>query len=108
MKGKKSKDCDPSRHLQESLGPLGPKSQKNLKKGLFGGLQKSPRKYPKESKLPIFGHVRIFLDFGWVFLGTFLQTPKKTLFEIFFAISGPEGQETPVNGGSGRQARKIR
>ena len=36
--------CDPSRHLQESPGPPGPKSQKNLKKGLFGGLEKSLKK----------------------------------------------------------------
>ena len=41
--------CDPSDHLQESLGPPGPKSQKSLKKSLFGGLQKSPQKYPKKS-----------------------------------------------------------
>ena len=42
--------CDPSDHLQESPGPPGPKSQKSLKKSLFGGPQKSPRKYPKKSK----------------------------------------------------------
>ena len=33
--------CDPSRHLQESPGPPGPKAQKSLKKGLFGGLQET-------------------------------------------------------------------
>ena len=38
---------DPSDHLQESPGP---KSQKNLKKDLFGGLEKSLKKYPKKSK----------------------------------------------------------
>ena len=27
-----------------------------------------------------------------------MQTPQKTLFESFFAILGPEGLETPVNG----------
>ena len=73
--------CDPSDHLQESPGPLGPKSQKSLTKSLFGGLQKSPRKYPKKSKNtrknPILGIFRLFR----VFSGTFLQTPKKTLFE---------------------------
>ena len=42
--------CDPSRHLQESPGPPGPKSQKSLKKGPFGGLEKSLEKYPKKSK----------------------------------------------------------
>ena len=39
---KQNYDYDLSRHLQESPGPPGPESQKSLKKGLFGGLQKSP------------------------------------------------------------------
>ena len=47
---KKGNHCDPSRHLQESPGPPGPKSQKSLKKGIFGGLEKSLEKYPKKSK----------------------------------------------------------
>ena len=38
--------CDP----RECPGPPGPKSQKSLKKSLFGGQQQSPRKYPKKSK----------------------------------------------------------
>ena len=46
----KDKSYDPSRHLQESPDPPGLKSQKSLKKGLFGGAQKSPKKYPKKSK----------------------------------------------------------
>ena len=50
------------------------------------------------SKIGIFRFFRVFL-------GTFLQTPVKTFFEIFFAILGPEGPETPVNGGSGRNLR---
>ena len=32
-----------------------------------------------------------------------MRTPKKTLFETFFAILGPEGPETPVNGRSDRK-----
>ena len=80
--------CDPSRHLQESPGPPGPKSQKSLKKSLFGGLQKSPQKYPKKSettpKSPSLGIVGLFR----VFSGTFLQTPKKTLFETFLRFWG--------------------
>ena len=75
--------CDPSRHLQESPGPPGPKSQKSLKKGLSGGRQKSPKKYPKKSKNtqkgPKIGIFRLFL----LFFGTFLQTPQKTFFETF-------------------------
>ena len=72
--------CDPSRHLQD---PPGPKSQKSLKKGLLGGPQKSPRKYPKKSKntqncpkIGIFGLFQVFFE-------TFLQTPQKTFFETF-------------------------
>ena len=41
--------CDLSDHLQESLGPPGPKWQKSLKKSLIGGLQKSPRKTRKKT-----------------------------------------------------------
>ena len=104
----KDVSCDPSRHLQESLGPPGPKSQKSLKKGLLGGLEKSLEKYPKKArkipkkntqkgpKIDIFRLFRVFFE-------TFRQTPQKTLFETFFAISGPERPETPVNGGSGRK-----
>ena len=49
--------CDPSDHLQESPGP---KSQKSLKKSLFGGPQTSPRKYPKRSKIPQIGLFGVF------------------------------------------------
>ena len=70
--------CDPSDHLQESSGPPGPKTQQSLKKSLFGGSAKKSLKIP-------------------VFLGTFLWTHKKTLFETFFAILAP------VNGRSGRK-----
>ena len=38
---------------------------------------------------------------GSQFFWTFLWTPKKSLFETLFAIFGPEGPETPVNGSSG-------
>ena len=75
--------CDPSRHLQESPDPPGPKSQKRLKKGLLGGPQKSPKKYLKKSKntqkCPKIGISWLFR----VFFETFLRTPKKTLFETF-------------------------
>ena len=76
-------DCDPSDHLQESLGPPGPKSQKSLEKSLFGGLQKSSRKYPKKSKntqkspnLCIFVY---FLTFSGIF-GDFFADPQKDSF----------------------------
>ena len=73
--------CDLSRHLQESPDLPGPKSQKSLKKGLFGGPQKSLKKYPEKSKNTDFrtflGIFRLFR----VFFGTFLRTPKKTFLE---------------------------
>ena len=48
--------CDPSRHLQE------PKSQKNLKKGLWGGLQKVPKNTRKSLKIPENVRKSEFLD----------------------------------------------
>ena len=84
-------DCDPSDHSQESPDPPGPNRKKNsLKKNLFGGLQKSSRKYPKESRKEDFlGHFKNYSFF--FFSGTFLQTPTKTSFEIFFFGFGPGG-----------------
>ena len=64
---------------------------RSLKKGLFGGLQKSPRKYPKKSKTISEGaKIGIYRLFR-VFSGTFLQTPKKTFLRLFcdFGPGGP-------------------
>ena len=99
----KGKSCDSSRHLQESLDPPGPKSQ-SLKKSLFGGPQKSLKKYPKKSTNTDFRRKSVFVDFFGYFLRLFCGPPKR-LFLDFFAISGPEGPETPVNGGSGRKEK---
>ena len=41
-------NCDPSRHLQESPGPPGPKSQKSLKKGFLGGSGEKSQKMPEK------------------------------------------------------------
>ena len=94
--------CDPSDHLQESPGPLGPKSQKSLEESLLGGsAKKAPKipekfeKYPKNTQICTFpGIFRLFR----VFSGTFWQTRQKDTFRFFGGISGPEGPETPVNG----------
>ena len=70
-------------------GPSGPKSQKRLKKSLFGS-EKSPRKCPKKSKN---AHFQAFCDiFGLfrTFFGTFLR-PQKSSFEFFFFDFGPGG-----------------
>ena len=84
------------------------KKKKSLKKGLFGCLQKSLKKDPKKSKNTDFRtFLGIFFDIFRLFrlfFETFLRTPKETLFETFLVISGPEGPETPVNGGSGRNS----
>ena len=72
------KACFPSRHLQESPDPRGPKSQKSLKK--FGGPLKSPKKDPKKSTNTQKGpKIGIFLTFSSI-LGLFCGPPKKTFF----------------------------
>ena len=87
--------CDPSRHLQEPPGPPGPKSQKSLKKGLFGGLEKSLKKYPKKSKNTDFrtflGIFSVFLDFFGYFLRLFSRPPKRPFLRLFcdFGPGGP-------------------
>ena len=87
--------CDPSRHLQESPGPPGPKSQKSLKKGLLGGLEKSLEKYPKKSKntekIPKKVRKLIFLDFLGYFSRLFSRPPKRPFLRLFcdFGPLGP-------------------
>ena len=82
--------------LQESPGPPGPKSQKSLEKSLFGGPQKSPKKYAKESKNTRKGPENwYFLTFR-VFFGAFLQTPKKTLFETFLRFRAGRVRRLPI------------
>ena len=82
-------------------GPSGPEIAKKSQKGLLGGRQKSPKKYPKKSKNTNFrtflGIFRLFR----VFFGTFLPAPRNTFFEIFLRFRARRALETPVNGGSG-------
>ena len=57
----------------------------------------------KSLKTPLLGPFWVFLDFWGIFLRLFCGPPKRPFWRLFFfAISGPEGPETPVNGGSGR------
>ena len=89
--------------------PSGPEIAKKVSKGSFWGSGEKSQNIPEKvskyrkntQKGPKIGIFRLFR----VFFETFLQTPQKTLFETFFAISGLEGPETPVNGGSGRNRR---
>ena len=47
----------------------------------------------------------MFLDIFGYFRGLFCRPPRRPFLRFFFcAISGPEGQKTPVNGGSGRKS----
>ena len=76
-----------SPNLQKSPSPLGPKSQKSLKKGVFGGLAKSLKKNPKKPKksqtIPKKVRKSVFWDFFGYFLRLCSRPPQKTLFEIF-------------------------
>ena len=72
--------CDPSDHLQESPGP---KSQKSLKTSLFGGPQKSPRKYPKKSKITQNWTFCGIFDFFEYFRGLFCGPPKRLVLRLF-------------------------
>ena len=83
-------------------GPSRPGIPKQSQKACFGGLQKSPRKYPKKSKntrkSPILGIFRLFR----VFSGTFLQTPKNCEpsdeLQESLGPSGPEMPQPPAPG----------
>ena len=58
--------------------------KKISKKGLFGGPQKSLKKYPEKSKNTDFRTFLAIFRLFRVYFGTFLQAPKKTFFETFF------------------------
>ena len=81
-----------SDHLQESLWALRAQNRKNVSKRVFLGVcKKVTKKTRKSQKIHIIG---VFFDFSGIFGDFFADT--------FFAILGPEGPETPVNGRSGR------
>ena len=65
----------------------------------------------KSLKIPIFGpfwvFCSVFLDLFGYFLRLFSRPPERSFLRLFLAISGPEGPETPVNGGSGSQVWSI-
>ena len=88
----------PERPFTGVSGPSGSEIAKSLNKSLPVGLQKSPRKYLKSQKIPQIGLLGVFSDLFGCFLGLFCRPPPKRLLFRLFAISGPEGPETPVNG----------
>ena len=89
--------------IYRSLRTLpGPKSQKKSQKRSFLGVRrKVPKNTRKSLKIPKKLRKSVFLDFSGYFLRLFCGPPKRPFLRLF-AISGPEGPETPVNGGSGR------
>ena len=97
--------------IYRSLRALRAQNRKKVSKRVFLGVWRKVSKNTRKSlkipkntqKGPKIGIFRLFR----VFFETFLQTPKKTLLETFFAISGPEGPETPVNGGSDRKVLAL-
>ena len=92
--------------IYRSLRTLRARNRKKVsKRSFWGSAKKSPKKYLKKSKkYSKTSENRYFFLLFRVFFGTFLRTPKKTFFlRRFLVILGPEGPETPVNGGSGRK-----
>ena len=76
----------PERPFTGVSGPSGPGIPKKSQKECFWGSAKKSPKIPEKveryPKCPILGIFRLFQ----VFSGTFLQTPKNTLFETFLGF----------------------
>ena len=58
-------------------------------------------------ELAKFGYFSGIFRFFRVFSGTFLQTPKKTLFETFFGIFGPGGPGDSCKWSLGSQEKTV-
>ena len=106
-------NCEPSRELQESLGPSGPEIPKKSEKSLPGPPALAPQKVWKKSrKSPEQTYSRLFPDFS-DFFETFsklfgapgLGGPGR-LFSDFFGISGPEGSRDSCSSREGSQLTK--
>ena len=93
--------CRRSRSLRALWAKNHKKSQKE---SVWGSAKKYPKVPKKSNNTPQKSNFNfwVFLIFSGIFRDLW-KTPKKTLFEIFFATWGPEGPETPVNGRSGRK-----
>ena len=91
--------------IYRSLRTFRARNRKKVSKKVFLGVRrKVSKKYLEKSKNTYFRTFLGILRLFRVFFETFLRTPQKDLFGDLFAISGPEGPETPVNGGSGRKS----
>ena len=97
----------PERPFTGVSGPSGPKiAKKSQKECFWGSAKKSPKIPEKVKKYPKLDFWGYFLTFSGIF-GDFFADPQKHSFWDFFAILGPEGPETPVNGRSGRNSSVL-
>ena len=100
----KPKVCQTLRPEPPFTGVSGPEIAKKSQKGSFWG--KVSENTRKSLKLLIFRpfwvFFSVFLDFFGYFSRLFSRPPKRPFLGLFCDF-GPEGPETPVNGGSGRK-----
>ena len=103
------KNCEPSRELQESLGPSGPEIPKKSEKSLPEPPAARPQKVSKKSRTDIFETFSrlfgLFRDFFQTFWGLTAAAPGRLFSDFFFWISGPEGPRDSCSSREGRNAR---
>ena len=96
--------CEPSRELQESLGPSGPEIPKKSEKSLPGPEAPGPQKVWKKSrKSPEQTFSRLFPDFSDFFKTLSRLFGAGRLFSDSFGISGPEGPRDSCSSREGSQ-----
>ena len=84
-------------HLRPERPLTGPEIAKNVSERVFLAVcKKVPENTRKNHKIPEIGHCGVSFALSGI-VEDVLQTPRKTLFETCFAISGLEA-ETAVNG----------
>ena len=94
--------------IYRSLWALRAQNRKKVSKRVFWGVcKKVPENTRKSQKIQQKVQFWVFFDFFGYF-GDFFADPQKDSFWDFFAILGPEGPETPVNGRSDREFRHTK
>ena len=103
-------DCEPSRELQESLGPSGPEIPKKSEKSLPGPPAPGSQKVWKKSrKSPEQTFSRLFPDFSDIFetFSRLFRAPGPEapgdLFQTFWGFRARRARETPVARGRVRK-----
>ena len=104
------KSCEPSRELQESLGPSGPEIPKKSEKSLPGPPALGSQKVWKKSRKVPNRHCRDFFQtfrtFSRLFRAPGPEAPKD-LFPDFLGISGPEGPRDSCSSREGSQQKSL-